>query len=344
MNSADVPKRLPSHRKGLIATSKRTAPGTLATPSLEPPRASFGPDPAQQALAAREPGSRMRELLGQLPWTHLSRRRAAAGGSPLVDRAHRGGGEALSVLVGRHQAAVCGYLNTCLTDPAMVDWATEHTFRHVVRASGHHPSHAVPRIHLLDTARSVAAGAWRSHPESCAVTEGFREWIVESVGPRPPQGPAPLYEAYRCLPARWQTALWHLAVEDDHPALISDMLGLSPGRLALARQRAQHMLSDLYLTAYRRAVSGRPACTSFVQHLAVYTTSRDIAATGHAEYCSSCSRAEADLTHLDIGVRLHLPALLLGWWDDTAYRQMRYLALRNSDPRGMARRLRRDLD
>ncbi|MFF3402901.1 RNA polymerase sigma factor [Streptomyces sp. NPDC002659] len=254
----------------------------------------------------------------------------------VLDRIRQGNKQALTVLIGRHHASVCSYLSTCLTDPDVVEQATHETFRQVHEAAERADLLTVNRIQLLGAARSVAIDIWRADPEGCAVTDGFRHWVT-SGGSWPLEAPAALFDAYRSLPMRWQSALWHMAVDEDKPSVTAEVLGLPPGRLTITGQRARHALKDFYLAAYERSARDRPACLAHARDRAVFTTVVPGAtATGHSSLCLPCAQADADLADLDLGLRLQLPAMLLGWWNDTAYQQMRALALRNSDPRPLS--------
>ncbi len=330
------------------STRRRSVPSEQDRPAVGTRRgdvqAGGGPG-SGGAGSTRHPGvtatgERVRAALECLKLMALRQRWAAVGDTLVVDRVCRGSGEALSVLVGRHQAAVCGYLSTCLMDHATVERATEETFRRVLEAAEREDALAINRIRLLATARTVAVQTWNADPGAGAATPEFLEWIAAG-GAWPLATPAALYDAYRCLPVRWQVALWHIAVEEDDPALIGDVLGVSSARVRSLGHKARHSLRDFYLAAYERAVIDRPACLSYAREQVVLASrAPGTTMTEHPPNCRPCARVERNLSDIDAGLRRQLPGMLLGWWNDGRYRQMKALALRDGDPRPVARRIR----
>ncbi|WP_431773704.1 RNA polymerase sigma factor [Streptomyces cucumeris] len=268
-------------------------------------------------------------------------RRRAVGRAVMSDavaaqRVREGRRDAFLLLVDRHSAAVHAYLRTCLTDRGEVDSLTEETFRraYAVALRGTEP-YTHWRVQLLTTARGLAVSAWARDPYSMNVADGFRYWAARG-GVWPLMARSALFEAYRSLPLRWQTVLWHTAVEEDGPALTTDVLGLPRGQYTTVTGRARQAIREFYLDVYRRAAVRRPSCTAFVQSYsrrpAIVSAAEWARARAHAIRCVRCGEVELDLS--DIGYQLcaQLPAALLGWWHDPLYREARATPLPMSPP------------
>ncbi|MEV6399306.1 hypothetical protein AB0M39_31720 [Streptomyces sp. NPDC051907] len=289
---------------------------------------------------ASSTGERVQEVVHHLKLLALRQRWSVVGDTLVVERICQGSREALSVLVGRHQAAVCSYLSTCLTDHTTVEQATEETFRRVVEAAEREDMLLINRIRLLATARTVAVQICNDDPGVGVVAPEFQDWVA-SGGSWPLETPTALYDAFRCLPVRWQVALWHMTVDVDEPTLIGDVLGLPPSRVKLLGNKARHALRNFYLGAYERSVNYRPMCLAYARERTIFVApAPGMTMAEHPSHCRTCSQADLDLCDLDGGLRLQLPSMLLGWWDDGRYRQMKALALRDGDPRPVARRVR----
>ena len=53
--------------------------------------------------------------------------------------------------------------------------------------------------------------------------------------------------AFHRLPERWQTVLWHTEVEQESPAEVAPLLGLTPNGVAALAYRAREGLRQAYL-------------------------------------------------------------------------------------------------
>ncbi|MFF3402919.1 RNA polymerase sigma factor [Streptomyces sp. NPDC002659] len=247
------------------------------------------------------------------------RRRAGASDVTLAQSMRQGHPGALALLIGRHYVAVRGYLSTCFTEPHTVDHLTEETFRRAyvsVRNGG--DVLVVWRPQLFATARTLAMTTWAREPRSTTATAGFCRW-ASSGGGWPIDGPAALSDAYRTLPLRWRTALWHAVVEGESPALV---LGLPLDDAHGVKDRAKQVLRDFYLATYRQAVEHRLPCGLFALDRMERSGAPPVDwFRTHLFQCRQCHDLEFDLTYLDHRLRAQLPGELLGWWSDGAYRR-----------------------
>jgi RNA polymerase sigma factor (sigma-70 family) len=109
--------------------------------------------------------------------------------------------------------------------------------------------------------------------------------------------------AYESLPGRWQTVLWHTAVEGRPPRELAPTLGMSANAAAALAYRAREKLRQAYLQAHLQAAP-RPECEPHRSRLGAYVRdglgARDRAATGeHIDGCSSCQGLVAELADVN---------------------------------------------
>ncbi|KOG86941.1 ECF subfamily RNA polymerase sigma-24 subunit, partial [Streptomyces varsoviensis] len=57
-------------------------------------------------------------------------------------------------------------------------------------------------------------------------------------------------QAFRSLPPRWQTVLWHTTVEEESPSEVAPLLGLTANATAVLAHRAREGLKQAYLQAH----------------------------------------------------------------------------------------------
>ncbi|MDX3101667.1 ricin-type beta-trefoil lectin domain protein [Nonomuraea angiospora] len=101
--------------------------------------------------------------------------------------------------------------------------------------------------------------------------------------------------AFRSLPPRWQTVLWHTLIEEEESERGARILGITPGNVSVLAFRAREGLRKAYLAAHVGACS--PECQSFADRMAtaVRKPSGRIprALRAHLDVCPSCARAFA---------------------------------------------------
>ena len=176
------------------------------------------------------------------------------------------------------------------------------------------------RAYLLTTVRRVAA-SWGSTARREQLVEDFAVFAVSAAGaPRPDRRPADLgadvramheaerslaMQAFRTLPERWQTVLWHTAVEDESPSEIAPLLGLTANATAVLAHRAREGLRQAYLQAHvsqtltaRRRVRAvrRPARRARPRRPA---DARGPGVAQHLKECARCRRPPLELADLN---------------------------------------------
>ncbi|WP_156037747.1 sigma-70 family RNA polymerase sigma factor, partial [Glycomyces tenuis] len=122
--------------------------------------------------------------------------------------------------------------------------------------------------------------------------------------------------AFGKLPERWRMVLWHTEVEEDSPAQIATMLGMTAGGVSALAYRAREKLRQNYLTEHA-ADSPPEECRWTVDRLGARVRgklgARDAdRVDAHLEGCVSCNLLFAELTELNSGLRLILGPVILG--------------------------------
>jgi RNA polymerase sigma factor (sigma-70 family) len=123
-------------------------------------------------------------------------------------------------------------------------------------------------------------------------------------------------EAFESLPGRWQTVLWHTAVEGRQPREIAGVVGLSANAAAALAYRARERLRQAYLQAHLQTTP-RPRCEPHRSRLGGYVrhglSRRDHKATAqHLEHCDSCQSLVTELNDVNrMLVRAFSPFFLL---------------------------------
>ena len=122
--------------------------------------------------------------------------------------------------------------------------------------------------------------------------------------------------AFGSLPERWQVVLWHLEVEEQKPAEVGVLLGLSPNGVSALAYRAREGLRQAYLRMHLADTAG-DACRWTTEHLGAYVRSglsrRDAhKVEEHLGECARCAGLYAELTEVNGNLRGLLAPLLLG--------------------------------
>ena len=235
----------------------------------------------------------------------------------LLDQARNGDEAAFTELYVRHQPAAAGLASTYrrLGDPEdLVNEAFEKVLAAVRRGAG--PTDAF-RAYLFVTLRRLAA----EHDERPAgqPLDNVPESVVAEVT-EPEMARADrdiMNDAFESLPDRWQTVLWHSAVEGRAPRELASVLGVSADAAAALAYRAREKLRQAYLQAHLLA-SPHPECEPHRSRLGAYVrgglSRRDQAATKrHVGRCESCQALVVELTDVNrMLVRSLLPFFLVG--------------------------------
>lgn len=234
----------------------------------------------------------------------------------LLDAVRGGDLGAYEVLFRRHVEQVRRAARCYGAEPAEQQDLVAETFARVLvtlrRGSGPRGS---LRPYLLVTVRNLAArwrfrqgrvDRYRTTPElaeaSTALTvEGcdetaLRHWTADVVS-----------SAFRALPERWRTVLWHLEINGTTPAELAPLLGLSPNGVSSLAVRAREGLRRAYLQA-QVPHTREPSCQRTRQRIGSWfrgdlSPRRAALVAEHLDECSECHHVTAGLVELNHELR-----------------------------------------
>ena len=251
----------------------------------------------------------------------------------LVSRMRGGDNGAYGELYRRHAHAVRRYARHCCLDPATADDLTDEVFARMLLAvrGGAGPDTAV-RTHLLSTVRGVAA-VWGRTAGWDLLAEDFAVFAVAAES----SGSGDAFEseahvramrkaerstavrAFRGLPERWQTVLWHTVVEGESPQKVAPLLGLTADAAAALAQRAREGLQQAYLQEHiHRARTADDDCARHAGRLGTYARGSLRMRTGrglhrHLERCADCRSVAQGARDVCERLRILLPLAVVGW-------------------------------
>ncbi|MFD5922641.1 sigma-70 family RNA polymerase sigma factor [Kitasatospora sp. NPDC058201] len=241
----------------------------------------------------------------------------------LIARLRTGDDSVVGTLFERHHRVALGYARSLGgMDHRSEDLASEAFVRTLaaVRA-GNGPTDNW-RPYLLTVVRNTAA-AWATSDRRSFPTDDVQDWADETDhAPSPDQIVAASTEhelivaAYRSLPERWRSVLWHSVVERRPADEVASLLGLSASGLSSLAARAREGLRTAYLAAHLSKAQSAE-CQVYASQLTarVRGTSqrRSKALTRHLDECPSCRRCDEELQ--DVNRRLRLAAVaFVGPW------------------------------
>ncbi|WP_414719229.1 RNA polymerase sigma factor [Streptomyces sp.] len=169
----------------------------------------------------------------------------------------------------RNRLALLSYARSCCRDPHTAEDLVSEAFARTLQAvrSGRGPD-AAWRPYLLTVVRRVAAD-WADVARRTELSSHFQERLGDL--PAHPQAESGeervlrledhsvVLHAFRSLPERWRTVLWHTAVEQQPATTVSALLGLSASGASSLALRAREGLREAYWAARGECVGERGA-------------------------------------------------------------------------------------
>ncbi|WP_214417023.1 sigma-70 family RNA polymerase sigma factor [Sphaerisporangium fuscum] len=233
----------------------------------------------------------------------------------LTRRVRAGDNRAVAELYKRHHPAVLAFARRLCQDPQTAEDLAGEAFARTlrtVRIGAGGPSGAW-RPYLYAVARNTAT-EWARHDQRMLLTAEFSEEEYPDLSVAEPQPPDELIvRAYRSLPPRWQTVLWHTLIEDETPDQVAEILGITPGNVAVLAFRAREGLRKAYLAAH--VATRSPDCQQNADRLATAVRKPGArmprALRAHLDTCPNCARAYDQLRDLNTTLRAGLPIALL---------------------------------
>ncbi|WP_431950120.1 sigma-70 family RNA polymerase sigma factor [Actinacidiphila sp. bgisy167] len=252
----------------------------------------------------------------------------------LVARVRGGDDSAYEQLYRRHAAAVRRYARGCCRDRHTAEDLTGEVFARTLQAirGGSGPDAAV-RAYLLTSVRRVAA-SWGGTARREQLVGDFAVFATASAGGSAGEGAQEpgadvramreaerslAVQAFRTLPERWQTVLWHTAVEEESPGTVAPLLGLSANATAVLAHRAREGLRQAYLQAHvSSSLTAGESCARHADRLGAHArgglrTRADRELRKHLEGCVRCRTAAAELADVNAALKGLLPVAVVGW-------------------------------
>ncbi|WP_245796561.1 sigma-70 family RNA polymerase sigma factor [Actinacidiphila alni] len=327
------PGRVPAQDPGPAPASDVPAPGVPAAGGPAPDPAAPGPA-ASDAPADDDLLSAPGHPAHASP-TDAAAAEAALSDAELVARVRGGQDSAYEELYRRHAESVRRYARTCCRDAYTAEDLTGEVFARTLQAirGGSGPESAV-RAYLLTTVRRVAA-SWGNTTKREHLVEDFAVFAVSAAGSTVTEESNDLgadvkamheaeqtlaIQAFRTLPERWQTVLWHTAVEDESPSEIAPLLGLTPNATAVLAHRAREGLRQAYLQAHvSSALTAEGECARYADRLGAHARGglrmrADRELNRHLKECERCTAASAELADLNSALKGLLPVAYIGWF------------------------------
>ncbi|MGY5127876.1 sigma-70 family RNA polymerase sigma factor [Streptomyces nigrescens] len=234
----------------------------------------------------------------------------------------------------RHAAAVRRYARSCCRDVHTAEDLTGEVFARTLQAvrGGAGPESAV-RAYLLTTVRRVAA-SWAQTARREQLVEDFAVFAVASADVSGDDATLDLgadmramqeaersmaVRAFRSLPERYQTVLWHTTVEDESPSQVAPLLGLTANATAVLAHRAREGLKQAYLQAHvSQSLTAGGDCARYADRLGAYARGglRMRAERGlrkHLDACPRCRLAALEVADVNQRIGALLPVAFLGW-------------------------------
>ncbi|WP_019855415.1 sigma-70 family RNA polymerase sigma factor [Actinopolyspora mortivallis] len=250
-----------------------------------------------------------------------------AGDSELIEAVREGSGEAYGVLYRRHVAAAYNMARQLTNGSGEADDLVSEAFAKVLTGlrSGQGPDTAF-RAYLLTTIRRTAYDRSRKDSKLRYSEEISAEQNTDLHVPFTDTAVAGLERslaarAFQRLPERWQTVLWHLEIEEQSPAEVAPLLGLTPNGVSALAYRAREGLRQAYLQVHlgelEESAEGLQRCGATVRRLGAWTrgglSRRETAQVdAHLDSCSRCSALAAELGDINGGLRSVVAPFLLG--------------------------------
>ncbi len=236
----------------------------------------------------------------------------------LISKVRGGDLEAYGELFARHKQAADRLART-LTTGAEADDLVSDAFNKVldVLLKGGGPDLAF-RAYLLTSVRRLHIDKIRSHQRATPTDDlEAHDKGVHVTDPAVAdfEGGAAA-RAFASLPERWQMVLWHLEVENQKPAEIAPLLGMSANSVSALAYRAREGLRQAFLNEHAQDATDA-ACRETQPLLGAYVrkalSRRDTTKVeAHLDDCRKCTAAYLELAEVNTSIGAVIAPALLG--------------------------------
>ncbi|MET7639078.1 sigma-70 family RNA polymerase sigma factor [Streptomyces sp. NPDC005438] len=252
----------------------------------------------------------------------------------LVERMREGDSGAYDELYRRHAEQVRRYARTCCRDADTADDLTGEVFASTLQAvrAGEGPRTSV-RAYLLTSVRHVAA-QWTRTAKREQLVEDFAVFAATAAEARADETAdvgadvqamreadrTLAVRAFRSLPEKYQTVLWHTTIEESAPRDVAPLLGMTDNATAVLAHRAREKLKQAFLQAHvSRARTEGGDCARYADRLGAYARGglRSRAERGlrqHLDQCDDCRTAALEVKDLNQHIRILVPVAFIGWF------------------------------
>lgn len=123
-------------------------------------------------------------------------------------------------------------------------------------------------------------------------------------------------KAFARLPERWQAVLWHTEIEQQSPAEVAPLLGLTANGVSALAYRAREGLRQAYLQVHLQD-NGADRCRAAADRLGAWTrdglSKRERSQVeNHLDECEACRALAAELADVNGGLRAIIAPIVLG--------------------------------
>ncbi|QKV76237.1 sigma-70 family RNA polymerase sigma factor [Amycolatopsis sp. Hca4] len=123
-------------------------------------------------------------------------------------------------------------------------------------------------------------------------------------------------KAFARLPERWQAVLWHTEIEQQSPAEVAPLLGLTANGVSALAYRAREGLRQAYLQVHLQE-NAEERCRACAERLGAWTrdglSKRERAQVeSHLDECDRCRALAAELADVNGGLRAIIAPIVLG--------------------------------
>lgn len=243
---------------------------------------------------------------------------APAPDQELIAAAREGDDRATDQLFRRHVEAARRFARTLTEDAAAEDLVSE-AFTRLFAAlrNGAGPTEAF-RPYLLRTVRNLHVSRIRRDRKLTWVEDPVAADLGDEVGDETDERHESelLARAFRSLPERWQTVLWHTAVEGEDHQAVGTRIGLSANAVGALAFRAREGLRRAYLEAHL-AEAADERCRSVREQLPAYLRGgvdprRRGRIEEHLRSCPACTAGMLEIGRINNRLGAALAPALLG--------------------------------
>ncbi|BCB83822.1 hypothetical protein Psuf_011350 [Phytohabitans suffuscus] len=224
----------------------------------------------------------------------------------LVAAARAGDAEAFAELFRRHRPATYRAAAAYASSPTERDDLVAESFARLLMGirSGRGPEGAV-MPYLSRMIRNMAIDRWRLDRVVVSCEQPpEREPHYDEDGVVAAEQATLVARAFATLPKRWQDVLWYTEIDQEPPARVAPLLGITPNAVAALAYRAREGLRQAYLQVHTPSQDAGERCRTTLRQLGAWIrgglSARTETSVGqHLEGCDRCRMAMGELAMIN---------------------------------------------